>query len=72
MIEAELGISNKSATAVTVTTLWNLFKRHYILVPIIWLAFRFLFRRYSSPLRVLPGPLLASGSRLWLGVFNVV
>ncbi|KAI7528258.1 hypothetical protein KC343_g14860, partial [Hortaea werneckii] len=36
----------------------------YILLPLI-LLIRFLYYRYSSPLRHYPGPFLASGSRLW-------
>ncbi|KAI6913393.1 hypothetical protein KC318_g1057 [Hortaea werneckii] len=36
----------------------------YILLPPI-LLLRFLYYRYSSPLRHYPGPFLASGSRLW-------
>ncbi|GAB1732168.1 hypothetical protein NU195Hw_g4308t1 [Hortaea werneckii] len=36
----------------------------YILLPLI-LVIRFLYYRYSSPLRHYPGPFLASGSRLW-------
>ncbi|KAI7141201.1 hypothetical protein KC343_g14090, partial [Hortaea werneckii] len=36
----------------------------YILIPLV-LLLRFLYYRYSSPLRHYPGPFLASGSRLW-------
>ncbi|KAI7364108.1 GMC oxidoreductase [Hortaea werneckii] len=40
-------------------------KRNWFILLPLFIIIRFLYYRYSSPLRHYPGPFLASGSRLW-------
>jgi cytochrome P450 len=44
---------------------WYLLSSYWYLVIPTLLIVRFLVQRYNSPLRVYPGPFLASGTRLW-------
>lgn len=43
-------------------------KTHFLLIAFALIVVRAFYRRYVSPLRQVPGPLLASCSRLWKGV----
>ena len=45
-------------------------KQHWFLLCVSFILGRFLIRKYISPLRAFPGPLLASGSRSWKGGFE--
>lgn len=50
-----------------VVALWlAVYKHLWTVLPLVILV-RFLLRRYLSPLTSYPGPLLASGSRMWKG-----
>jgi len=45
-------------------------KAHFVLLIFASIIVRALYKRYSSPLRHIPGPVLASCSRLWKGEKN--
>ena len=40
----------------------------FIVIPVV-LIVRFIYFKYASPLKKYPGPFLASGSRVWKGMF---
>jgi hypothetical protein len=42
---------------------------NFLLVAVLALVGRCLYKKYASPLRNVPGPWLASVSRLWKGIF---
>lgn len=42
-------------------------KAHFLLVTCSLIILRALYKRYVSPIRDIPGPFLASCSRLWKG-----
>jgi hypothetical protein len=48
-------------------TAFHVISTHWILVSIIIFFARYLARRYLSPLRGVPGPILASVTRAWKG-----
>ena len=61
----------KSATTVAILSLYVLVKRYPVRLLLLFVVLRFYLRRYHSPLRSLPGPFLASGSRAWKGISNM-
>jgi hypothetical protein len=42
-------------------------KAHFFLAAFVAIVLRGLYKRYASPLKDIPGPFLASCSRLWKG-----
>ena len=62
---------DESATVAAIWSLYVLVKGYPILLLLLVVVLRFFFRRHYSPLRLLPGPFLASGSRVWKGISDV-
>ena len=62
-----MDLVQESQTRRVVLVLWTVLKKYYLLVLTGALFANYLRRRYASPLRNLPGPFLASCSRLWKG-----
>lgn len=54
-----------SPTKAVVGTVFDVVAAHWILVAVALFVTRAAYKRYASPLRKYPGPLLASFSRLW-------
>ncbi|KAI1760199.1 cytochrome P450 [Hypoxylon sp. FL1150] len=54
-----------SPTRTLLLAAWAIFREYWILLIPLFISFRFLCKRYISPLRDYPGPFLASCSRIW-------
>jgi len=58
-------VAPSSPSRTLIVECWALFTAHWILTVFSFITGRLLIKRYASPLRRYPGPVLASVSRLW-------
>ena len=70
-MDAAVDQVKESQTRKLLAVLWTVLSEHFILILVGALVANYTRRRYVSPLRDLPGPFLASCSRLWKGAYRM-